>query len=114
MGIRHRRSAADFTHKLFVRTVVLVKIVLRCMTIGTHSIIGDITNRAAFNRLNIVVVTRLDIFNKVFVIPNLTLDDYRWLINLELLILRRMRIIKNPLLKRDVFTNKFANTLDLE
>ncbi len=75
MGVRQRGSAADFTHKLFVGAIVLVKIVLRCMTIGTDSIIGNITNRAAFNRLNIVIVTPLDIFNKVFVMPNLTPDD---------------------------------------
>ena len=103
-----RFSAADFAHKLIVRAVVLVKIVFWCVTIGTGGIIGNITNRAAFDRLNIIVVTPLDIFNKVFVKPNLTLDDQWRLIDFKLLILRRMRIIESPLFERDVFTNKIT------
>lgn len=103
-----RFSAADFAHKLIVRAVVLVKIVFWSVTIGTGGIIGNITNRAAFDRLNIIVVTPLDIFNKVFVKPNLTLDDQWRLIDFKLLILRRMRIIESPLFERDVFTNKIT------
>lgn len=83
-----RFSAADFAHKLIARAVVLVKIVFWSVTIGAGGIIGNITNRAAFNRLNIIVVTPLDIFDKVLVKPNLTLDDEWRLIDFKLLILR--------------------------
>lgn len=103
-----RFSAADFAHKLIARAVIPVKIVFWGMTIGASGIIGNIANRAAFDRLDIVVVTPLDIFNKVFVKPNLTLDDQRRLIDFELLILRGMRIIESPLFERDVFTNKIT------
>lgn len=103
-----RFSAADFAHKLIARAVIPVKIVFWSMTIGASGIIGNIANRAAFDRLDIVVVTPLDIFNKVFVKPNLTLDDQRRLIDFELLILRGMRIIESPLFERDVFTNKIT------
>ena len=105
-----RFSAADFAHKLIARAVIPVKIVFWSMTIGASGIIGNIANRAAFDRLDIVVVTPLDIFNKVFVKPNLTLDDQRRLIDFELLILRGMRIIESPLFERDVFTNKITKT----
>ena len=101
-------SAADFAHKLIARAVIPVKIVFWSMTIRADGIIGNITNRAAFDRLNIIVVTPLDIFNKVFVKPNLTLDDEWRLIDFKLLILRRMRIIESPLFERDVFTNKIT------
>ena len=108
MGIRLRRSAAYFTQYLIVRAVVFVNVSLRSIAIGADKIIRDITNRAAFDRLNIIVVTPLDIFNKVFVKPNLTLDDQRRLIDFELLILRGMRIIESPLFERYVFTNKIT------
>ena len=88
MSIRLRQSTANFTQYLIVGTVVFVKEVLRRIAIRTDKIIGDITSRAAFNRLNIIVITPLDIFNKVFVIPNLAVKDQRRLINLKLLILR--------------------------
>ena len=88
MGIRLRRSAAYFTQYLIVRAVVFVNVSLRSIAIGADKIIRDITNIAAFDRLNIIVVTPLDIFNKVFVKPKLAVKDQRWFINLKLLILR--------------------------
>ena len=103
-----RFSAADFAHKLIVRAIIPVKIVFWSMTIRAGGVIRNITNRAAFDRLNIIVVTPLDIFNKVFVKPNLTLNDQWRLIDFELLILRGKRVIKRPLFKRDVFTNKIT------
>ena len=88
MSIRLRQSTANFTQYLIVGTIVFVKVVLRRIAIRTDKLIGDITSRAALNRLNIIVITPLDIFNKVFVIPNLAVKDQGRLINLKLLILR--------------------------
>ena len=106
MGIRLRRSAAHFTQYLIVRAVVFVEIVFGSMAIRTDKIIGDITNRATFDRFNVIVITPLDIFNKVFVKPNLTVNDQRRFIDLKLLILRRTGIIMDPLPKRNKFTDK--------
>ncbi len=99
-------SATNFTQNLIVRTVVLVKILFRSFTVWASTIIGNITNRTAFDRSYNITVTPFDIRNEVLVKPNFALDNDGWFINFELLILRRIRIIKPPLFKRDIFTNK--------
>lgn len=101
-----RFSTANFTQYLIVRTIVLVKIFFWSFAIRASAVIGNITCRTALNRLNFITVTPFDVRNKLFVMPNMALDDKRRFIDLKLLILRRMRIIKDPLLERDVFTNK--------
>lgn len=83
-----RFSAAYFAHNLIVRAVVLVKIFFGSFAIRASTVVGNITYRTAFNRLNVITVAPFDVRNKLLIMPNVALDDKRRLIDLKLLILR--------------------------
>ena len=56
---------------------------------------------------NLLAIAFFVVRDKVFVSPVLSvIRDQRELINLEFLVFGRMRIIKSPLLERNVFTDK--------
>ena len=68
---------------------------------------GNIAFTVTKDRFNGFVITLFIVADKILPIPFLLVGyDFRELINLKFLILWRVRIIKNPLLKRDVSTNK--------
>ncbi|MBQ7562792.1 MAG: hypothetical protein IJT16_02250, partial [Lachnospiraceae bacterium] len=57
-------------------------------------------------RLVIVLVTPRKVLHEVTVIPGFYMKNQRELIHFKLLIFRRVRVIKSPLLERDVLADK--------
>ena len=88
-------------------TVVLIEKRFRGITSGAGTVIRDIAFRASADRTDLLAVTFFEIRDEVFVIPVLAKVGDEWkLINLELLVLWRWGIIKDPLPERDISADK--------
>ena len=106
---------ADLAQKLaFLPAVVPHEIVNRGVTGRAGTMFWNITIAMPENRLNGFVITLFVVRNEILPVPFLLIENDFWkLINLELLVLRRMGIIKSPLLERDVSTDKVNKPADL-
>jgi hypothetical protein len=92
---------ADFAKQLTFGSVILVEIDLRSVATWTFAVIRDIAFGAPFHRLYrfvIVLISPLEVFHEVPVIPRLYMEYQREFIHFELLIFGRMGIIESPLL----------------
>ena len=101
-------SLADLAQNLILFLAVIPhEIVHRSITGWAGTVFGNITFHSSEDRTNRFVIVLLIVRDKIFPFPFLMIrNDMRKLINLEFLVLRRMRIIKSPLLKRNVSTDK--------
>ena len=106
---------ADLAQKLaFLLTIVPHEIVHRGITGRAGTMFWNITIAMPENRLNGFVIAMLVIRDEIFPVPVLLIGyDFREFINLELLVLRRMGIIKSPLLERDISADKVNKPADL-
>ena len=101
-------SLTDLAQNLaFLPAIVPHEIVHRGVTGRAGTVLRDITLYSAEYRTYGFVIALLVIRDEILPVPVLLIGyDFRKLINLELLVLRRMGIIKSPLLERDVSTDK--------
>ena len=105
--VRRKPGITDFTEKLSFGTIILVKEGFRSITTRTATAVWDNTGRTTADGKNLLAIAFLVVRDKVFVRPVLVvIRDQRELIDLELLVFGRMRIIKSPLLERNVSTDK--------
>ena len=103
-----KKSLADFTSDLiFLPSIVPGQIVHRSAACRACAVHRNITFNTAEDRPDSFVVTLLIVGNEIQPVPVLLKgDDLRKLVNPELLIFRRMGIIKSPLFQRDLFADK--------
>ncbi|EEG95871.1 hypothetical protein ROSEINA2194_00254 [Roseburia inulinivorans DSM 16841] len=94
-------------------TIVLVEIRLGSIAARTCAVIRNITILATINRLYFLAVLPFKVRNVVQVIPFFVMDNLWEFINLEFLIFGRMRIVKRPLLKRNISADKVKKPADL-
>lgn len=106
---------ADFAQNLgFLFSVIPHQIVHRCITSRAGAVPGNIALNAAKDRFNRLTVPLLIVGNEVIPVPILFEGDDFWkFINLELLVLFRMGVIKSPLLKREISTDKVNKPANL-
>ena len=100
---------AYFAKDLSFGTIVLVKIDFGSITSGALAVVRDVTFTTPPDRLYglvIVLIPPLEVLHEVTIIPGFYME-YQWeFIHFELLVLRRMGVIKSPLLEWDVLTDK--------
>ena len=71
------------------------------------TVVRDIAARVTTDRKNLLAIACFIVRDKILISPILTkVSDQRKFINLEFLIFWRMRIIKSPLLERNVSADK--------
>ena len=105
--IRREPGITDFAQELPFGAIVLVKEWLGGITARTGAVIRDVAIGAADYGADYLAVTFFVVRDEILVSPVLPeVSDQRKLINFEFLVLGRMRIIKSPLLERDVSANK--------
>ena len=106
---------ADLAQKLaFLPAVVPHEIVNRGVTGRAGTMFWNITLYSAEYRTYGFVIALLVIRDEILPVPVLLIGyDFRKLINLELLVLRRMGIIKSPLFERNISTDKVNKPADL-
>ena len=101
--LRGEPGGADFALQLSFGTVVPVEVGFWRITAGAAAVIGDIAFRTASDRADLLSVTLFKVRDEVFVVPVLSeVGNEREFVNLELLVFWGMRVIKSPLLERDV------------
>ena len=98
----------NLTQKLtFLLAVIPHQIVHRSITCGTGTVFRDVTFITTKYRTDSFVITLLVIRDEIFPVPILLVGNEFWkFVNLEISILGRMGIIKRPLLKRNISTDK--------
>jgi hypothetical protein len=104
--LRAEGSTADFAKDLPFRAVILVEIRHRSITVRAGTFFGNITFGASFNRHNHFTVTEFVVFLKPLVFNSFVTDYFRKDICFEFLVLWRMAVVKSPLLKRNIFSDK--------
>ena len=108
-------SLADFTENLtFFLTIIPHEIVNWSITSRTGTMLWNVAFHATKNRFDCFVVALLIVVDELFPVPFLfKRDNFGKLINFKFLILRRMGIVKSPLLKRNISTDKVNKPADL-
>lgn len=87
-------------------TIVLIKKRFGSIAARAGAVIMDIAFGTSVDRLDLFAVFPFEIRDIVFIVPGFVVDDLWELVNLELLIFRRMRIIESPLSERDISADK--------
>ena len=88
-------------------TVVAVKIRFGSVAERAGTVIGDVTFLTSRNRFDLYVVSVFKVRDKQMPVPFMVMKFDLWkFIGFEFLVLRRVRIIKSPLLERDISTDK--------
>lgn len=96
-------------NKLF--TVFLVN--QRVIAVWTCAVVGNITIPAMINWLYFIAVSPFKVWNVIQIVPFFVIDN-RWeFINLKFLIFWGMRIVKRPLLKRNISADEAKKPADL-
>ena len=105
--VRREPGVTDFAEKLSFGTIILVKEGFRSITTRTATAVRDITGRMTADGKDFFAIAFFVVRDKVFVSPVLpVVRDQRKFIDFEFLVFGRMRIIKSPLLERNVSTDK--------
>ena len=101
-------SLANFTKNLaFPFAIVPHEIVHRSITSRAGTVFGNIAFNTAKNRFDGLMVALLIVADEVLPVPFLfERDNFRKLVNLKFLIFWGMGIIKSPLFKRNISTDK--------
>ena len=88
-------------------SIVLIEKWLRSIASGAGTVIRDVAFRPSADRAYFLAIPLFKVRDEVFVVPVLAeISNQGEFINLELLVLRRMGIIKSPLLERDISADK--------
>ena len=104
---RRKTRIADFAEELPFGTVILIEERFRSITTRTATTVRDIAVRVTADGKNLLAIALFVVRDKVFVSPVLpVIRKQRKFINLEFLVFGRMRIIKSPLLERNVSADK--------
>ena len=103
---RRKGRGAYFAQDLSLRAVIFVEIGFWSIAARAGAVIIDITYRSAADGFDFFAILPFKVRDVIVVVPFLVIDDFGKLINFELLILWRMRIIESPLLERDISTDK--------
>ena len=105
--IRREPRVTDFGKKLSFGTIILIEERFWSITTRTTTVVRDIADRVTTDRKNLLAIAFFIVRDKILISPILTkVSDQRKFINLEFLIFWRMRIIKSPLLERNVSADK--------
>lgn len=104
---RREPGIADFAEELAFITVILIKVDGRGLSPWAGAAFRDVAVRAASHGLNGLPITPLIVGQKILPCPVLFVRlDAGKFIRFELVVFRRVRIIKGPLLKREIFADK--------
>lgn len=104
---RRKTGITDFAEELPFGTVILIEERFRSITTRTATTVRDIAVRVTADGKNLLAIAFFVVRDKVFVSPVLpVIRKQRKFINLEFLVFGRMRIIKSPLLERNVSADK--------
>ena len=105
--LRRESGRADRAEELPFGAIVFIEKWLGSIASGTGTVVRDVTFRASADGSYFLAVTLFKVRDEVFVVPVLAeISNQGEFINLELLVLRRMGIIKSPLLERDIPADK--------
>ena len=105
--VRGEVSITDLALDLSFGSVVAVEIGLGCITAGTGAILRNIAFLTPGNRLDFLVVPVFKVGNEELPVPSILVELYFWeFIRFKLLVFWRVGIIKGPLPKRDISTDK--------
>ncbi|OPJ59223.1 hypothetical protein CLORY_33790 [Clostridium oryzae] len=96
----------NFALVLPFRTVVIVNVLVRGTTFRTNDTFRNRFTVTTINRLNKLIVFVFIVSQKELIIYLLKAKNLRQLVNLKLLVLWTIRILKSPLFKRNMFSNK--------
>lgn len=102
-----KRLTTDFKQILPFATIIIVDIMVWCTTTRTKDILWNSSTVATLYRFCFLSVTILVIGKKKLVILLFKFRDNRKLIDLKLLVLRAFRIIKSPLFKGNILSDKY-------
>ena len=104
---RREPGGTNFAEELPFGAVIPVEKRFGSLTAGTGTVIRDIAFRAAADRTDLLAITFFKVRDEIFISPVLTkIGDQGKFVNFELLIFGGMGIIKGPLLKGDISTDK--------
>ena len=104
---RREPGGTNFAEELPFGAVIPVEKRLGSLTAGTGTVIRDVAFRAAADRTDLLAITFFVVRDELSISPVLTkISDQGKFVNFELLIFGGMGIIKGPLLKGDISTDK--------
>lgn len=101
-------AMADLTLVLPIAAVIIVNVFMRCTTKRADNGFGNSSAVTTVDGFYDLVVVLAIVFDKESIILLYGFKDNGKPIDLKLLILRRPRVVKDFLLKRDVSANKIA------
>lgn len=104
--VRREHRGTDLAADLSFGTIVLIKKGLWSIAARAGAVIMDIAFGTSVNRFDLFAVFPFEIRDIVFIVPGFVVDDFWELVDLELLIFWRMRIIESPLSERDISADK--------
>ena len=104
--LRAEFSITDLAADLTFRAIVLIEIRHRGIASWAFTGFRDITFRTSRNRFKDFTIALLVVFQKPLIFNGFIVDDFGKDIGFEFLILRRMAVIKSPLLQRNIFSDK--------
>ena len=105
--LRRESGRADSTEELPLGAIVLIEKKLGSIASGAGTVIRDVAFRPSADGSYFLAIPLFKVRDKVSVVPVLAeISNQGEFINLELLVLRRMGIIKSPLLERDISAYK--------
>ena len=99
-------GTTDFAEHLAFGAVIPVKEWHGSVTTRTGAVLRDVTVRPPYDGINHLVVAELIVFQEPLVFNGFVTDDLGKDIGFKLLVFRGVRIIKSPLLQRNVFSDK--------
>ena len=105
--LRREFGRADSAEELPFGAIVFIEKWLGSVASGAGTVIRDVAFRPSADRAYFLAIPLFKVRDEVFVVPVLAeIGNQGEFINLELLVLRRMGIIKSPLFERDISANK--------
>lgn len=101
-------TVTNLTLILTIAAVIVIDILMWSVAKWANNSFGNIPAVTAIDRLDGFAISFTVVFDKESIILFDRFKDYGKLINLKLLILRRLRIVKSKLLKGNKSANKIA------
>ena len=101
-------TVTNLTLILTIAAVIVIDILMWSVAKWANNSFGNIPAVTAIDRLDGIAISFTVVFDKESIILFDRFKDYGKLINLKLLILRRLRIVKSKLLKGNKSANKIA------
>ena len=104
--LRIKGGSTHFAADLTFGAIVFIEIRHRGITAGASTILADIAFRTSSDRSDDLPVTQFVVFQKPLVLNGFIMDYHGKDIGFKFLVFRRMTVIKSPLLKRNIFSDK--------